>query len=104
MKSKKSQFGSLMLVSILSLFLGAVITGIWIYDISTKECKSNSECGDNNYCGGDHTCHVLSVIEESSSIMVTQKNFGVAGFIMGVSIIISSLILTYGKKWIKNLN
>ena len=100
MKNKKAQINMFIILVILSTIVGVVITGIWLYDISTKECKSNEECGEGKYCGGDHACHIIPVIQESSRASIIQNNYGIAGFILAVSIIISSLIIKQ-KKWIK---
>jgi|TARA_B100001971_G_C18127686_1_gene502995 hypothetical protein len=93
MKNKKAQISTFIIVTILAFIVGVVITGIWIYDISTKECKSNADCGKSNYCGGDHACHIIPIIQESSDVDIIQNNYGIAGFILGISIIISSLII-----------
>jgi len=89
-------------VGILAAVVGIAATVLWLYDISSKECKSNSDCGEGEYCGVDHACHILPIIQESSDVSVIQNNYGIAGFILAVSIIISSLIIK--RKWAKKRN
>lgn len=106
MRNKKAQLSTQVIIFISIVILAAIagIAGIalLLYDISTKECKSNSDCGEKEYCGVDRTCHILPVIQETSNVNIVQNNYGIAGFILGISIIISSLIIK--RKWIKKRN
>jgi len=106
MRNKKAQLSTQLIVffsvSILAAILGIAATVLWLYDISSKECKSNNDCGEGKYCGVDHACHIIPIIQESSDVSVIQNNYGIAGFTLGISIIISSLIIK--RKWTKKRN
>jgi len=97
MRNKKSQIKLFFIVSFLAFIVGVAITIIWLNDISTKVCKTNAECGDGNYCGFDHSCHKIPIIQKTTTVSIIKNNYGIAGLILGISIIISSLIIKHGK-------
>lgn len=87
--NKKGVAAGIVLV-VLALFLFA----LFLINIASRECNSNSDCKDTEYCSTDYRCYQFPdrvVVDEGTSFMG-------AAFILGVAIIIAAIILRYKKE------
>ncbi len=89
--NKKAEIGliTVIIILIVFIFLG------WLIQISGRECKNNNECKEEYYCGSDFSCHKFPVIEKSS--IIVERHYTFPAIIIGISIIVSAIILRWDK-------
>ena len=78
---------AILLIVIILVFIG------WLVSLGGKECRSNNDCGKNSYCGSDFACHQIPIIEKTP--VVVERHYTLPALIIGISIIITAVIL----KW-----
>ena len=83
------------IIGVIALVIAIGLIVVWLADLSTTQCKGDDQCGEKAYCAVDKVCHTLTAIrQEVETIQVIRtNNYGIAGFIFGVSLVISALIL-----------
>jgi hypothetical protein len=86
--NKKGAAAGIVLV-ILALFLFA----IFLINIASRECNSNSDCSDDQYCSTDYRCYQFP-----DKVLVKDRSFLGAAFILGLAIVIAAVILRYKKE------
>ena len=74
---------TVLIVLIVTVFLG------WLITFSSKECRSNSQCKYGYYCGSDFSCHEMPVIEKT----LTQNNLLMPALILGIAIVAAAFII-----------
>jgi hypothetical protein len=80
-------------------FIGAFLLIILILGYNhlfqIGECNLNYACNENQFCGADHICHDFPEYKNQIiKVNVTQTvDLTFAGFIIGISLIISAIIL-----------
>jgi len=77
-----------LIVLIIAVFVG------WLVNFSSRECRSNTDCDGGFYCGSDFACHQIPVVEK----FVVKNNLIIPSIIMGISIIVSAIVLKRRKK------
>ena len=82
-------------ISVILIIIIIIIIIIWAATAGGhKECRSDSDCGEDNYCGSDFKCHQMKIVEKTVNYHY-DYNYKAAGWIIGISIIISAIII----KW-----
>jgi len=81
-------FSIIIIIIVIMMALG------WLINLNSRECRSNSQCPADNYCGSDFSCHQIPTIEKT----VVENNLIVPSIIIGLAIIISAIVLRFGKK------
>ncbi len=80
-------------LAVVAVVLALVILGLFLINISQRECNSNRDCSQNAYCGSDYECHSFP-----EQIIVKETNFIPAALILGIALIIASYIFARNKK------
>lgn len=90
--------GSMALAAI-AIILALIVLGVFLVNVSLRQCNSNRDCPDNAYCGADHECH-----QYPEKIVISQNNFMPAAIIFGVFLVVAAIIFRGGKlPWKKDI-
>jgi len=83
------------IMGIIALILTFFLAYVWLVDVSTTECKNNEQCEQKEYCGVDKFCHTIPTVVQEVKITetITTRHYGWAGFILGLNLVISAIIL-----------
>lgn len=88
----KKADGGLTAIIIVIIVLVFIVGLIFVGDL---ECRSNKDCNDEQYCGSDFICHNIPVIEKSP--VVYERHYTVPALIIGISLIITAIILKWDR-------
>lgn len=79
-------------LAVVAVVLALVILGIFLVNISQRDCNSNRDCSANAYCGVDYGCHPFP-----EQIIVKENNFIPAALIVSMALIIAAYIFSKRK-------
>ena len=92
---KKTQLGILTILVLIHVILGTAITAIYYNHVKARSCNSDSECGQNSFCDENNRCQFKETItrDAQETVTIQKHNFKWGIFFIGISVIISFLIL-----------
>lgn len=80
---------------IISIVLGLVALFAYNQLYTTGECSLQQSCPENQFCAADHLCHEFPDYTHQVTRIIVTKQISLAwsGFIIGIGLIISAIIL-----------